>query len=106
MTKENNPPEILQEDAVDSANELSRRNFVARSLAAGVALAAGTASAAGMPLTETDVSVKTPDGTCDAAFIHPTTGSHPGVIIWPDAFGLRPSMRDIAKRIAAEETRC
>src|SRR5262249_26306915 len=32
----------------------------------------------------------------------PTTGSHPGVIIWPDAFGLRPSMRDIGKRIAAE----
>ena len=32
----------------------------------------------------------------------PTTGSHPGVLIWPDAFGLRPSMRDIGKRVAAE----
>jgi carboxymethylenebutenolidase len=30
------------------------------------------------------------------------TGSHPGVLIWPDAFGLRPSMREMAKRIAAE----
>ena len=29
-------------------------------------------------------------------------GSHPGVLIWTDAFGLRPSMRDIGKRIAAE----
>ena len=51
---------------------------------------------------ENNVEVKTPDGTCDAAFIHPSTGSHPGVLIWPDAFGLRPSMRDIGKRIAAE----
>jgi carboxymethylenebutenolidase len=51
---------------------------------------------------ETNVEIKTPDGTCDAAFIHPKTGSHAGVLIWPDAFGLRPSMREIAKRIAAE----
>jgi carboxymethylenebutenolidase len=55
-----------------------------------------------MPVTEKDVEIKTPDGTCDAAFIHPTTGSHPGVIIWADAFGLRPAMRDMGKRIAAE----
>jgi len=33
----------------------------------------------------------------DAAFMHPATGSHPGVLIWPDAFGLRPSMREMAK---------
>jgi carboxymethylenebutenolidase len=39
---------------------------------------------------------------CDAAFIHPKTGSHAGVLIWPDAFGLRPSMREIARRVAAE----
>jgi carboxymethylenebutenolidase len=51
---------------------------------------------------EADVTIKTPDGTCDAAFIHPATGSHPGVLIWSDAFGLRPAMRDIGKRIAAE----
>jgi carboxymethylenebutenolidase len=70
-------------------------------VAAGIVAAAGSASAA-MPVVESDVVVKTPDGMCDAAFIHPTTGSHPGVIIWPDAFGLRPSMRDIGKRIAAE----
>jgi carboxymethylenebutenolidase len=51
---------------------------------------------------ETDVQIKTPDGTCDAAFIHPATGAHAAVIIWPDAFGLRPSMRDMAKRLAAD----
>ena len=88
--------------ADDKQNDLSRRGFVALSIAAGVAAATGSAQGAEMPVTETNVEIKTPDGTCDAVFIHPTTGSHPGVIIWPDAFGLRPSMRDIGKRIAAE----
>ncbi len=85
----------------EAASDLSRRDFIAMSVAAGLVAAAGSASAA-MPVVETDVAIKTPDGMCDAAFIHPTTGSHPGVLIWPDAFGLRPSMRDIGKRIAAE----
>jgi carboxymethylenebutenolidase len=90
------------EQPVEAGSDLSRRNFIAMSVAAGVAAAAGTASAAAMPVVEKDVTVKTPDGMCDAAFIHPSTGSHPSVIVWPDAFGLRPSMRDIGKRIAAE----
>jgi carboxymethylenebutenolidase len=81
--------------------DLARRDFVGLSVAAGLAAAAGSASAA-LPVVETDVEIKTPDGTCDAAFIHPKTGSHPGVLIWPDAFGLRPSMREMAKRLAAE----
>src|SRR6516165_4623694 len=85
-------------DPKDSADS-SRRDFVA-AVAAGLA-AAGSASAA-MAVAERDVQIKTPDGTCDAAFIYPTTGSHPGVVIWPDAFGLRPSMRNMAKRLAAE----
>jgi len=86
-----------------SADDFSRRDFVALSIAAGVAAATTTpARAANLPVTENNVMVKTPDGSCDAAFIHPTTGKHPGVLIWADAFGLRPSMRDIGKRIAAE----
>jgi carboxymethylenebutenolidase len=85
----------------ESSSDVSRRDFIAMSVAAGIVAATGSASAA-MPVSETDVTIKTPDGMCDAAFIHPTTGSHPGVIIWPDAFGLRPTMRDIGKRIAAE----
>jgi carboxymethylenebutenolidase len=82
--------------------DLSRRDFMALSVAAGLAAAAGSALAAAQPVVETDVTIKTPDGTCDAAFIHPATGSHPGVLIWTDAFGLRPAMRGIGKRIAAE----
>ena len=78
----------------------SRRDFVA-SVAAGLT-AAGSLAGKELPVTETDVEIKPPDGTCDAAFIHPTSGSHPGVLIWTDAFGLRPSMRAIGKRIAAQ----
>ncbi len=89
-------------DDKDKSDELSRRDFVALSVAAGLAVATGSVSAAELPVVERDVQVKTPDGICDAVLIHPTTGSHPGVLIWPDAFGLRPAMRDIGKRIAAE----
>jgi len=81
-------------------SDLPRRDFVGLSVAASLA-AAGSVSAADS-VVETNVEIKTPDGVCDAAFIHPKSGSHPGVLIWPDAFGLRPSMRDMAKRIAAE----
>jgi carboxymethylenebutenolidase len=82
------------------SGDIGRRNFVGFSVAAGLAASAGSAGAAGMEVVETDVEVKTPDGTCDAAFIHPKSGSHAGVLIWPDAFGLRPSMRDMARRLA------
>ena len=79
---------------------VSRRDFTILSVAAGLTATAGTSANAAMALTEKDVTIKTPDGTCDAAFIHPTSGKHPGVLIWTDIFGLRPSMRDIAKRLA------
>jgi carboxymethylenebutenolidase len=84
------------------ARDLSRRDFVAWSVAAGLVAAAGAASAAALPVVETNVDVRTPDGSSDAVFIHPATGSYPGVLVWPDALGLRPAMRDIGKRIAAE----
>jgi carboxymethylenebutenolidase len=80
--------------------ELTRRDFVAMTVAAGIAAAAGTDLTA-QQVVETDVNIKTPDGTCDAAFIHPATGAHAAVLIWPDAFGLRPSMREMGKRLAA-----
>src|SRR5689334_22497771 len=85
----------------ETSSDFHRRDFVTMSVAAGLA-AAGSAAAKELEVVETDVQIKTPDGTCDAAFIHPKSGSHPGVLIWPDAFGLRPSMREMAKRIAAE----
>jgi carboxymethylenebutenolidase len=92
---------MADETRTTDTQDLTRRDFVALSIGAGVAAATGAASAqAGV--VETDVQVKTQDGTCDAAFIHPSGAARPGVIIWPDAFGLRPAMRDMGKRLAAD----
>jgi carboxymethylenebutenolidase len=84
-----------------SNDEITRRDFVSMTVAAGLAAAAGADAAAQQQVAESTVEIKTADGTCDAAFIHPSTGAHPGVIVWPDAFGLRPSMRQIARTLAA-----
>src|SRR3954471_20379519 len=51
-------------------------------------------------VTESDVTVTTPDGTADCYFVHPTSGTAPGVLIWPDIFGLRPAFRQMGKRLA------
>jgi carboxymethylenebutenolidase len=80
----------------------SRRQFVAFSAAAGLAAYGGVAAGAEADVVEKDVVIATPDGSCDAAFFHPATGRHPGVLIWPDAFGLRPSFRDMGRRLAAQ----
>lgn len=96
-----NLSEWTGDERLITREEFPRRDFVTFSLAAGLAVGTGTAQGA-VPVIEQEVTVKTPDGTCDAAFIHPATGSYPGVLVWPDALGLRPAMRDIGKRIAAE----
>ena len=83
-------------------NDITRREFVSITVAAGIVAASGAEAPAQQRVVESNVEIKTADGMCDAAFIHPATGSHPGVLIWPDAFGLRPSMRDMAKRLAGE----
>jgi carboxymethylenebutenolidase len=51
-------------------------------------------------VTEADVNIVTPDGTADCYFVHPASGSAPGVLMWPDIFGLRPAFRQMGKRLA------
>src|ERR1700692_3659713 len=86
----------------DEPNTISRREFTALSIAAGVAAATGASGAAPEQMVDTDVQVTTAAGVCDAALIHPPKGSWPGVILFADVFGLRPTMRDMAKRLAAD----
>jgi carboxymethylenebutenolidase len=50
--------------------------------------------------TESEVSITTPDGACDAYFVHPTNGKAPAVLVWPDILGLRPAFRQMGKRLA------
>jgi carboxymethylenebutenolidase len=83
-------------------DDITRRDFVSITVGAGIAAAATGEALAQQRVVETNVEIKTADGTCDAAFIHPATGAHAAVLIWPDAFGLRPSMRDMAKRLAGD----
>ncbi len=71
----------------------------------GVMLGAGLAMmlpqvANAVTVTETDVNVTTPDGSADCYFVHPASGAAPGVLIWPDIFGLRPAFRQMGKRLA------
>jgi carboxymethylenebutenolidase len=79
--------------------QLSRRRFGAFTLGAGVAslLPAGARAAW---IEEAEVDIKTPDGTADAYFVHPGEGKYPGVLMWPDIYGLRPAFRQMARRLA------
>ncbi|HSG64191.1 MAG TPA: dienelactone hydrolase family protein, partial [Gammaproteobacteria bacterium] len=51
-------------------------------------------------VTESDVEIATPDGTCDAYFVHPASGAHAAVLVWPDILGLRTAFRMMGKRLA------
>jgi carboxymethylenebutenolidase len=51
-------------------------------------------------VTDAEVTIKTPDGSAEAYFVRPATGTGAGVLLWPDIFGLRPAMRQMAKRLA------
>ena len=86
----------------DEPNTITRREFTALSIAAGVAAASGASGASAQEMIDSDVQVTTAAGVCDAALIHPQQGSWPGVILFTDVFGLRPTMRDMAKRLAAD----
>jgi carboxymethylenebutenolidase len=78
---------------------MTRRQFGALSVGAGMAILLPRAADA-LDVAESEVTVKTPDGQADCYFVHPSGGSYPGVIVWPDILGLRPEFRQIGKRLA------
>jgi carboxymethylenebutenolidase len=77
---------------------ITRRQFGVL-LGAGVAMMLPTVPNAA-EVSESDVTITTPDGIADCYFVHPAHGSAPGVLIWPDIFGLRPAFRTMGKRLA------
>ena len=89
--------------------EKDRQEYEARGLVTrrqfGVLIGAGMTMmlprvAGAVAVTESEVTITTPDGTADCYFVHPATGTAPGVLIWPDIFGLRPAFRQMGKRLA------
>src|SRR5256885_15834431 len=94
-----------QDHFAEDAEIYEQRGLVTRRqfgilLGAGVAMMLPAVTNA-VGVTESDVMIKTPDGTCDAYFVHPATGTAPAVLVWPDIFGLRPAFRSMGKRLAA-----
>lgn len=54
------------------------------------------------PVHASSVDVPTQDGTADAYLAHPDDGAaHPAVLLYMDAFGLRPHLRAMADRLAS-----
>lgn len=89
-------------DEFTAAEGLTRREFAAMGTAAALTSYASLSAAAVGTLVERDVAVTTPDGSCDAFFVHPIKGKHPGIILWPDALGLRDVKKAMARRLAAQ----
>src|ERR1700760_3557785 len=93
-----------QDHFEDDRKEYEARGLVTRKqfgkiLGAGVAMMLPQVANAAA-VTESDVNVTTPDGTADCYFVHPASGTAPGVLVWPDIFGLRPAFRQMGKRLA------
>ena len=93
--------EHFEKDLEKYMNEaaLTRRQFGAMSMSAGMAMLLPRAPNA-LTVAESEVNVKTPDGTADCYFVHPSTGQYPGVVIWPDILGLRTAFCGMGKRLA------
>lgn len=85
-------------DDILRGSELSRRQFGTLGLGAALAAMLPTVASA-VEVTESDVEIKTPDGVCDAHFVHPAKATA-AVLVWPDIFGLRPAFRAMGKRLA------
>src|SRR5947207_9563747 len=93
-----------QDHSKEELEQYEARGLVTRKqfgvmLGAGIALMLPKVANA-VTVTESEVTIKTPDGTADCYFVHPATGTGAGVLVWPDIFGLRPAMRQMGKRLA------
>ena len=79
--------------------KMTRRQLGGVSLGVGMMFALPRVANA-QAVKEQDVTIKTPDGECDAYFVHPASGASAAVIVWPDILGLRPAFRQMGKRLA------
>jgi len=79
--------------------QISRRKLGVLTVGAGL-MAALPRAANAVDVKESNVVIKTPDGEAEAHFVHPAAGKAPAVLVWADAFGLRPALQQMGKRLA------
>jgi carboxymethylenebutenolidase len=93
--------ELTDKDAKEylERNGLTRREFNIRGSGAALAMLLPAVSNA-LDVVEQDVMVETPDGEADCYFVHPASGNHAAVIVWPDIISIRPAFRMMGKRLA------
>jgi carboxymethylenebutenolidase len=89
----------FEEDLKKYMRRVTRRDFGALSASVGL-MALLPRAANAQDVTESDVEITTPDGVADCYFVHPSSGAHAGVLVWPDILGLRPAFRQMGKRLA------
>jgi carboxymethylenebutenolidase len=90
--------EFIHQGLVEDSR-VTRRSF---GLIAAATAGAACAAVPAPRVDEEDVSIKTPDGTADAVLFTPKkAGKFPAVLMWPDIMGLRPTFRDMGRRLAS-----
>jgi len=92
--------DVFEKDLAEyEARGLVTRRQFGLLLGAGIAMMLPRVANA-VAVTDSEVNITTPDGTADCYFVYPSGGTAPGVVMWPDIFGLRPAFRQMAKRLA------
>ena len=91
--------ELDNEKYTQQGGLLNRREFgKLTAMASMLALVPPVANA--LDVTESAVTITTPDGEAEAYFVHPANGKHPAVLMWTDILGLRNAFRTMATRLA------
>lgn len=87
------------EEFLAKKNGISRRDF-GKLAAGGSAMMALPPLANALDVVEEEVLIPMAEGTADAYFVHPATGKHAAIIMWPDIMSIRPAFRQMGKRLA------
>ena len=80
-------------------NGMTRRQFGAAGAGAALSLLLPPVANA-LDVVQEDVMIETPDGMADCYWVHPASGRHAAVIVWPDIVSIRPAFRAMGKRLA------
>ena len=88
-----------EDQAYLGKKKLSRRQFNRFTAGASVAMMLPPVANA-QQVTSSHVEITTPDGVADCFYVHPASGKHPAVLVWPDIFGLRDAFETMGTRLA------